>query len=204
MELDKIMYDLSDKASWSHNYCGHYGHWFAPLKGEAITLLELGIGGEDTYIGKSLIGWSFYFENGIIGGVDLYDKKELEQHDRIYTYQGSQDDPTFLKGVVEDLGTPNIIIDDASHLSNLTIKSFEILFPLLKSGGLYCIEDLDCAYDKTFNGSPIKTDKTSVTYLMDLVYDINSVERRNPSYKRLRQDIESIHFYNDLCIIKKK
>jgi len=39
-------------------------------------------------------------------------------------------------------GPFDIIIDDASHISPLSIRSFEILFKLLKRGGIYVIEDL--------------------------------------------------------------
>ena len=38
-------------------------------------------------------------------------------------------------------GQLDLVIDDASHLYTETKKSFEILFPLLKAGGLYVIED---------------------------------------------------------------
>jgi hypothetical protein len=38
-------------------------------------------------------------------------------------------------------GTLDIVIDDASHLYTPTRRSFEILFPMLRPGGVYVIED---------------------------------------------------------------
>jgi hypothetical protein len=38
-------------------------------------------------------------------------------------------------------GPLDLIIDDASHMYGLTKTSFETLFPLLRPGGLYIIED---------------------------------------------------------------
>ncbi len=44
--------------------------------------------------------------------------------------------------VHEDLeGHLDLVIDDASHMYEQTKRSFEILFPLLRPGGLYIIED---------------------------------------------------------------
>lgn len=201
----------SDKANWGHNYCKYYEQWFAPIKGEAITLLELGIGGEDTHLGgASLKGWVNYFENGLIGGVDIYDKKELEDYsDRLYTYKGSQDDPIFLQSVIIDLGTPHIIIDDASHISELTIKTFEILFPLLKSGGLYFIEDLSCSYRNGFGGSQnliSLKEPTIVNYLFEMVHSINNPQYGIAGYTQPDKwkQIESVNFYPELVLIKKK
>ena len=38
-------------------------------------------------------------------------------------------------------GELDLVVDDASHLLHLTRRSFEILFPKLRAGGLYVIED---------------------------------------------------------------
>lgn len=208
--LNELMIE-SDKADWGHNYCVHYEKWFESLRNEPITLLEVGIGGEDTQLGgASLKGWVNYFQEGIIGGVDLYDKKELERYsDRLFTYRGSQDDPIFLKRVIEDLGTPDIIIDDASHLSLLSIRTFEILFPLLKSGGIYCCEDLSCSFRLGFNGVPDIHDYskwTAVNYFSWIIKDMCNPQYGISGYQKVDEwkDIESIHFYPELVIIKKK
>jgi predicted O-methyltransferase YrrM len=53
------------------------------------------------------------------------------------------DGETVLPIVHEHLGsTPlDLVIDDASHKLDLTRRSFEMLFPLLREGGVYVIED---------------------------------------------------------------
>ena len=43
---------------------------------------------------------------------------------------------------MSDIGF-NLIIDDAGHSANEQIKNFEILFPILKPGGIYSIEDVE-------------------------------------------------------------
>lgn len=64
--------------------------------------------------------------------------------DRIKPYYNtSQDDQQRLNEILdkEFEEAPDIILDDASHLYQLSRDSFEILFPRLKPGGWYIIED---------------------------------------------------------------
>ena len=42
----------------------------------------------------------------------------------------------------------DIIIDDASHISDGIQISLAFLFPYLKNGGVYIVEDLHCARDR--------------------------------------------------------
>jgi predicted O-methyltransferase YrrM len=55
-----------------------------------------------------------------------------------------QADTARLTGIVDDElgGEPiDLVIDDASHLYEPTVASFEVLFPRLRPGGAYVIED---------------------------------------------------------------
>ena len=55
-----------------------------------------------------------------------------------------QSDPVRIPALVDDafsIQTLDIIVDDASHLLAPTTASFEMLFPRLRSNGLYIIED---------------------------------------------------------------
>jgi predicted O-methyltransferase YrrM len=68
------------------------------------------------------------------------------QHVRAY-YRVDQSDQATLSDIVarEFGGEPlDLVIDDASHVLEPTRASFEILFPSLRPGGRYLIEDWDC------------------------------------------------------------
>jgi cephalosporin hydroxylase len=68
---------------------------------------------------------------------------------RVRTYWGvDQSDGARLRAIVaEALGGPlDLVIDDASHIDGPTRASFEALFPLLRPGGRYIIEDWAWAY----------------------------------------------------------
>ncbi len=109
------------------------------------------------------------------------------------------------------------------------ITSFKVLFPHLKSGGIYVIEDLHTSYWKLYGGSgshprqwgdignPITNKSTAITFLQNLVHNINfygaKIGRANyencpdkikSSLNFYQKTIESIHFYCSLCFIIKR
>jgi hypothetical protein len=115
----------------------------------ARNVLELGM-----WDGGSIAFWFEYFDPDKHIGVDLQQKEDSEYFkrykssrgldQRIRTYWGiDQGDSARLGNIVntEFQGPLDLVIDDASHMNDLTKKSFETLFPLLRPGGLYVIED---------------------------------------------------------------
>ena len=73
--------------------------------------------------------------------------------DTIATYWGvDQRDAARLRAIVRDElgGTLDLVIDDASHRYAATKISFETLFPLLRPGGLYVVEDWAWAHWRGF------------------------------------------------------
>jgi hypothetical protein len=202
MSLDQIaLRHGTDKSSAHHNYTPIYEKYFSNLRNEPITLLELGHGGYQYYDrgGESAKTWRDYFHKGNIISIDIYPKQPI---DGIQFYQGSQDDPEFLTNLIKT--SPDIIIDDGCHRSPESIKSFEILFPLLKKGGIYCWEDLEASYWKVASdgqdfGGGIDNPKSSMNYLKSLTDEINS----GHSGLENRFGITSIHFYQKLVFIHK-
>jgi len=115
----------------------------------ARNILELGM-----WDGGSIAFWFEYFNPDKHVGVDLQQKEDSEYFKRytssrgldqkIRTYWGiNQSDSAKLRDIVqaEFQGPLDLVIDDASHMYDLTKKSFETLFPLLRPGGLYIVED---------------------------------------------------------------
>lgn len=137
----------TDKAWWGHHYTPHYMTHFKKYKYKKINLLEIGVGGhqDPSKGGNSLRMWKYYFPFGRIFGIDIFDKSALEEW-RIKTFKGSQSDADFLRKTVNIKGGVDIIIDDGSHINEHVITSFKTLFPLLKDGGIYVVEDLQTAY----------------------------------------------------------
>jgi hypothetical protein len=206
----------SDKFG-SHFYTPHYARHFRDLRNKPVTLLEIGIGGwtdgkgyaDKTRGGGSLRMWKTYFPKGRIYGLDIEDKSYHDEP-RIKTFRGSQDDENFLKKVIAETGAPDIIIDDGSHYTHHVIKSFNVLFPLLKTGGIYVVEDLQTSYwhstaDEDWNGSEdLSAPHTSMNFFKKLVDGLNYEEFRHeyePNY--FDRNITGVHFYHNLMFIEK-
>jgi hypothetical protein len=125
-------------------------------------MLELGI-----WDGGSTAMWCESFQPGKLVALDNQSRGDSEYFrryvaskglkDRVKTYWGTdQADSDSLKAIVarEFSGPLDLVIDDASHLYEPTRISFETLFPLLRPGGLYVIEDWAWAHQGYDVGPP--------------------------------------------------
>lgn len=192
----------------SHWYAAHYARHFKHLRRKTLIILEIGIGGyEDPKAGgESLRMWRRYFPKSIIVGLDYHDKSSHVEK-RIRIYQGDQSDEDVLRRIVTEVGAPDIIIDDGSHLNLHVRKTFEILFPLLSSDGIYAVEDTQTSYWPEMGGSSENlTDvPTSMCMLKELVDGLNyeeyAIREYRPTY--FDQNITEMHFYHNLVFIQK-
>lgn len=198
----------------SHFYSQHYQEHFEALRLKPVNVLEIGIGGYDDpkQGGHSLRMWKAYFPNGRINGIDLHEKS-FHEEERIRTFAGSQADEAFLRRVIAEIGTPDIIIDDGSHRSEHVIASFRILFPLLAPNGIYAVEDLQTSYwdgssaiTGDWGGSTdLNAPHTSMNFLKSLVdclnYEEFTIQGYRPTY--FDQHIVAMHLYHNLAFIQK-
>ncbi|MCL1933894.1 MAG: class I SAM-dependent methyltransferase [Candidatus Azobacteroides sp.] len=197
----------SDKAEF-HWYTSHYMNHFRNFRNKKIKLLEIGVGGYENPKagGNSLRMWKKYFPFGKIYSIDIYDKSALQEN-RIKIYQGSQVDSVFLKKITETIGPLDIIIDDGSHLNEHIIETFKILFPKLKEGGVYAIEDIQTSYWEDYGGDSknLNNSKTAMNFLKSLTDCLNHQEIIDENYRESYFDkkIVSIHFYHNLVFIHK-
>lgn len=201
----------SDKCD-SHYYTQHYQRHFEALRRKELNILEIGIGGyEDPNAGgESLRMWKTYFPKSHIFGIDIYDKT-FHDEKRIKTFQGSQTDADWLKGVVEEIGPVDIIIDDGSHYNEHVITSFKILFPLLAPQGIYVVEDTQTSYWSSVAGvewdgsSDLTAPHTSMNFFKSLIDGLNYEEFTSEEYTPTYFDkhIIAMHFYHNLIFIYK-
>ncbi|MFI6930340.1 hypothetical protein [Streptomyces sp. NPDC050287] len=198
----------SDK--WGlHFYTPLYERHFAPLRDRALTLLELGVGGFDDPEagGGSLRLWRRYFHRALICGVDIADKS-VADGGRIRTFRGSQADPGFLDSLLDRTGPPDIVIDDGSHRSADVIASFRHLFPRLRPGGLYLVEDLQTSYWPRYGGSSesLSSPVTSMGFLKELADAVNHEELNVPPSGAVGDygpHVVGVHFYHNLAVVEK-
>jgi hypothetical protein len=199
----------SDKWAIFHWYTQHYEQHFARFRLEPVRLLEIGIGGYQfaDHGGQSLRMWQRYFHRGLVYGLDIFDKPGVKGP-RIRTIQGDQNDPEFLAELGRRFGPFDIIIDDGSHVNEHVKTSFRCLFPFVRLGGLYVVEDSQTAYWPGFGGDDrdlINAD-TSIGMLKCLVDGLNHQEIHSGTADSLSytdRNVVGLHFYHNLAIVDK-
>lgn len=202
MTLDQLaLKHGTDKSSKHHSYAVIYEYYFKHLQHEPILFVECGIGGYENPNagGQSLRMWREWFTKAMITGIDLFPKSITVPG--IMITAASQDS----ENMARICKNANIFIDDASHVNPLTIKTFELVWPVLAPGAFYVIEDIEsswCDAEWWAKGCSDITDmtaKTSVNLCRELINNLNYKYTKSPDF-----GIESIHFHHNVVIIKKK
>lgn len=207
---------------YGHHYTKQYAQYFESMRRKKLTILELGWGGHEDpdQGGSSAQMWREYFPNATVVCIDIEPKEITRAHDGIHFRQGSQSDPEFIRSLVDEFGSFDIVIDDASHLSSLTIKSWELLYPHLKRGGMYAVEDTHMSYHQDYYGkseanlNPTKRTSTGATtcnqYFQRMTDEVNYRGRYDndldlfPKKYWLGYELEWVHFYFNLIVVKKR
>ena len=202
----------TDKSSELHNYSEKYELYFSELKDRELNILEIGIQN-----GYSLKTWEEYFTKSKIIGIDIKNLSYLNT-DRVKTIVCNQRDTVKLTDINNQEGPFDIIIDDGSHFSSDMKLSFDHLFPLLNSGGLYVVEDIHCCYWNNFSGGDTSF-MDRMKELLDIINshgkcglaEIKNIDKDNfYNEKRLgemnwwEENVEYLHMYKSIVFIKKR
>jgi cephalosporin hydroxylase len=117
-----------------------------------VTIFEIGV-----LEAGSAIALAAMNPQARVVGIDFTFKPHLDDiiaahglSDRIHLYHKvEQQNESRLRGILatESCGKPiDLVVDDASHMYGPSRESFEVLFPYLKRGGHYIIEDWNWAH----------------------------------------------------------
>lgn len=181
---------------WGH-FLPIYERHLARYVGTPVRLLELGVSH-----GGSLELWRDYFGKGaVIYGIDIDPRcKALDPYVRI----GSQADPELLNSVVHEMNGVDVVIDDGSHIARHQRASFQTLFPLLATNGVYIAEDLHTAYWPAWEGG-LRRRGTFIELMKLLVDDLHAwYHNGNSRVYDAHLSIDGIHFYDSMVVIEKR
>jgi hypothetical protein len=120
------------------SYLDIYERYLRDWRGRDLAVLELGV-----YRGESLRMWRTYFPKARVYGLDI-DPAAVERVRGEFTvFTGPQSDGATIGPALDAIGPElMLVVDDASHVNELTIAAFDLIFPRLPSGAVYVIEDL--------------------------------------------------------------
>jgi hypothetical protein len=162
--ISQILQSTKSDKFWRHHYEWYYDKWLAPYRDvKDIKILEIG-----ARHGNSLKTWSRYFSSPkLILGL-AYGKSSEGVEDNVQgllrtgleIMRGDQSQIETLVRI-QQRGMFDVIIDDGSHVpSHMTFTLFH-LWPAVKPGGMYVVEDLETNYwpegDRTYNYKMIET-----------------------------------------------
>ena len=225
-----IAYD-TDKSSKGHNYIPVYHRYFKRLRNKEVKFLEIGF-----YKGASARMWEKYFPNAALYFIDNNNLVPMDQYNkdlstRSHCYVVDQSSEAELRNFINQVGGDfDIIVDDGSHISSHVILSFQVLFPHLKPGGIYVVEDLHASYWKAnpfiptllYGGegnleNPIAGTHSAINFFRKLIDDVNFIGSRTmhanlnncpPAIRQqltyYQEHIAAMHFYPSLCLIIKR
>jgi hypothetical protein len=190
---------------WVH-YLEIYERHFAPYCNTPVKMLEIGV-----FKGGSLELWREYFgETATLFGIDVDPRCAGYVTAPNQVRIGSQDDPMFLKNVILEMGTPDIVLDDGSHIGHHQRSSFDTLFPLLSPCALYVIEDLHTSYwpgsvggGYRFAGG-YRRENTAIGHIKQMIDDMHAWYHNSPVATSAKTDIGAIHVYDSIVVIEKK
>lgn len=191
-----------------HFYTEVYEALSRPHRHRPVTLLEIGVGGYEGWLGgESLLMWAAYFRKGRIYGIDVVDKTALSR-DRIKVFQCSQVDRERLTALAREIGPFDIVIDDGSHMNAHQIETFRILWPFVRDGGTYVVEDVQTSYWPSFGGGTPGSrayDGSCMSYFKRLCDSVNLPEflERPGADAGLDHTIASVTFHHNLVVLVK-
>lgn len=199
----------TDKSTITHCYLDNYSKHLESFRDKEITILEIGVAG-----GASIRMWREYFPLAKVYGIDNNPDCAGEG-----IFIGSQTDLDFLSNVLTSIGVPDIIISDGSHVGDEEVLTFKTLFPLMKSGGMYFLEDTHTLYNEHYSGGFESNGRTKAyNFFSDLVYDIDIAGRAmtgnasyainsgitNPPVPEFSRILESMTIYTSLWLFNRR
>jgi hypothetical protein len=173
-------------------YTDTYARFFGPLRNSPITLLEIGVDR-----GGSARLWESFFQHAAIHAIDISPHCKKYEEGRIKIHIGSQTDETFLASVAKTTGPLDIVIDDGGHTMEQHRVSLGCLWPHVKAGGFYAIEDLHTSYLPSFGGGG---SGSTMKRLMDAVDGLHGMREGDPLF----HDLEGVWFASSLALLVKK
>lgn len=112
------------------------------------------------------------------------DQAKTEDLDRVLSVSGREFD---------------FIIDDGGHTMVQQFVSYKHLFPAVKSGGLYFLEDLQTSYAASYGGG-YKREGSMIEHIKSMIDGFYKPDVGEPNLAIL----ESIHCMHELCVFEKK
>ena len=183
---------------WKH-YFPIYERHFKDFVYKPVTFLEIGCGE-----GGSLQMWKRYFgPHARIIGIDIDPECKKFEEDQVEVHIGQQQDCQLLQSLISQVGAPDIVLDDGSHVMSHIIASFQFLYPRMAKNGIYMVEDLHAAYWDEYEGG-LRKPSTFIELCKNLIDELNADHTRGSlSPTEFTNSTLSMHFYDSVAVFER-
>jgi cephalosporin hydroxylase len=185
---------------WLHYFDIYHRH-FAPYRKKPITIVEFGV-----YHGGSLQMWKHYFgKKARIYGIDINESCRNLEEKQVTIRIGDQANRKFLRELRKEIGPIDILIEDGGHTMEQQKVTFEEMFPAVKDGGIYLVEDLHTSYWKEYGGQYKKQD-TFIEFAKGLIDDMHAYHSRDKKKHQITdytKQIKGMHVYDSIIVFDK-
>ncbi len=195
----------TDKSSAHHGYLGFYERFFAPERASVAKLLEIGV-----FNGQSTRMWREYFPNASIIGADINPDAQRHATDRLIIEIADQSNVADLVRLGVRHGPFDIVVDDGSHIWDHQILALQYLYPFVRPGGFYVLEDIDTSYgsftDQYKGLSPISAARYLHRFADYLVGDavINIADEPDGFIRSYARSTEFIALHRRTALLRRK
>jgi len=183
---------------WTH-YFPIYETHFARYVNLPVTFIYIGCGeGGSLNLLKRYLG-----PLAQIVGIDINENCRAFEEDQIGVRIGDQKDPQFLSTVLAEFGTPDVVLDDGSHMMADVTASFRYLYSRTAPSGVYMIEDLHTAYWDEFGGGAGR-EGSFIELSKSLIDELNAEHARNQvPVTDFTKSTLSMHFYDSVVAFER-
>jgi hypothetical protein len=148
--------------------------------------------------------WKRYFgPHANIIGLDNRAECAATEESQISVRIGDQADPAFMARVIDEFGTPDIVLDDASHVMAATVATFRLLYPQVDRNGVYMVEDMHTAYWPEFGGG-LQRDGSFIELAKGLIDELNAdLSQGAVAPSAFTRSTLSMHFYDSQVVFER-
>ncbi|MFX1384905.1 MAG: hypothetical protein ACFFBP_20950 [Promethearchaeota archaeon] len=162
-------YRTTDKNRGRRSHLGLYEILFEPYRHSATKVFEIGVNKAG-----SIKAWRRYFSSATVYGIDIREKtlNRISSLERVVPVNLDQGNSEQLEDFAKN-GPFDIGIDDGSHIWKHQILTFEKLWPAIKPGGLYVIEDVSTSYENYRKHNNPQFSISCINYFKHMIDEIN-------------------------------
>lgn len=170
----------------------------------AAKMFEIGLGcGMGYGPGASVMFWKSLFPNVTLWEADynaacVVDSKAKGFLEGIKVVTGDQGNPSIVQGWVNKTGGHfDVVIDDGGHANKQIRTSFEVLWPHVKAGGLYFLEDLQVGREGGWADGGVVISDMVQAWVEQLL------TKKPPGDLPLPAGVHSIFIQREACMLRK-